>query len=226
MSERVKCLRCDNRILEVTAKVNQGLCGHCKRDAERESFQRTVRGWIENPETLPGTHGNPEPIDMGLSLAANQIRARLYPREEDRIENYCHDVFDAAHAKWHAKGSRKLSLKEKVVLSVESFHGEVLNGGIEQYLFNESGAFAQWAEEGFRLIGIPAFAEVMKEVGALFPGHSIPECSAKRSDILLRIEDEVFEKIEKPFWERYFGDQEEIRRKLFTYLVGGGGDVQ
>ena len=31
---RIKCIECSNMILEVTAKVNNGICGSCKRKQE------------------------------------------------------------------------------------------------------------------------------------------------------------------------------------------------
>jgi hypothetical protein len=40
MNKRIKCKRCPNQILEVTAKANNGLCGPCRnkiRDAELRS---------------------------------------------------------------------------------------------------------------------------------------------------------------------------------------------
>jgi len=61
MSNRTKCTRCDSHILETTARKYNGLCASCKRDKERAEFDAVVQAWIDNPETLPGTHGIPEP---------------------------------------------------------------------------------------------------------------------------------------------------------------------
>ena len=71
-------------------------------------------------------------------------------------------------------GAKALSEKEKHVLSVETFYGEVTNGGLLQYLGNQS-AFANWAAAGFDQIGIPEYAVVMRRVGSLFPNGVIPE---------------------------------------------------
>ncbi len=205
-------------ILDVTAKVNDGLCGHCIRDKHKEDFDAVVKGWIDNPSTLPGAHGNPEPKDFALKLAASQIRSRLYPTEQDQIEYFCEDFCEAAHAKWTNQGSSGLTAKEKHSLAVETFYGEVLNGGLQQYLGNESGTFAQWADEAFEAIGIPAYAEVIRNVKELFPNGLIPEDSNERWDIVESIDDDRLEEIEEPFWEHYQDHKNEIRDSMYAYL--------
>lgn len=218
MADRLKCLRCDAFILGVTARVNFGLCGHCKRDKDKSDFDAVVQGWIDNPQTLPGTHGNPDPEDISLQVAAAQIRSRLYPNREDIMQEGCQKVFDEAHERWTKNGSGALSEREKVTLAVETFYGEVNNGGLLQYLSNESGAFAQWAAEAFERIGIPAYAQVMRSVETLFPGGVIPEDEDARRAQTDAIDEERLEAVEKPFWNRYHADKNEIRRKLFNYL--------
>lgn len=218
MSNRVKCLRCDLQILEVTARVNNGLCGGCKRDHDREKFEATVKGWFANPLTLPGMHGNPEPQDLALQVAAKQVKSTLYPNDEDKRENFCEDFFEAAHKKWSKRGKSALSEKEKHSLAVETFYGEMLNGGLRQYLYNESGAFAGWAESALTAIGVPECAQVVREVSSLFPNNLIPEDRDVRCDLLKEIPEARLESIEQPFWKAYHEDNYEIPRKLFEYL--------
>jgi len=121
MANRIKCVRCDRQILEETARKNHGLCAICERDEKVAKFDAIVKGWIDNPETLPGTHGIPEPKDFALRLRASQLRSRLYPTSDDIMENDCHDFFDEAYGKWIELGSSGLSTKEKYVLAVETF---------------------------------------------------------------------------------------------------------
>lgn len=218
MAERVKCLRCDLMILEVTARINNGLCGGCKNDKSRADFEAIIQGWLKNPETLPGAHGNPEPKDIALSVAAKQIKARLNPDDQDKMRTVCEDFFDDAHDKWSRRGSSALSEKEKYALAVETFYGEITNGGLQQYFYNESGAFAEWAIPAFEAIGIPVYAEVMRNAKTLFPHGIIPEDRDERLDQLKEIGDERLEAVEQPFWERYSHDKQEIRKKLFAYL--------
>jgi hypothetical protein len=207
-------------ILEVTAKVNSGLCGHCKRDQDKADFDSIVNGWVQDPNTLPGTNGIPEPDDFALKLAAAQLRKELDPDKDYLMEKTCHQHFDVAHTKWSSLGAASLSQKERVTLAVETFYGEVTNGGLLQYLGNESGAFAQWSVEAFQTIGIPEFADVMREVEKLFPNEVIPEDADERWDLVEVLNEATVEKIEDGFWPRYQSDESEIRKKLYEYLKG------
>ena len=103
---------------------------------------------------------------------------------------------------------------------METFYGEVLNGGLDQYLGNESGSFAQWADEAFDAIGIPVYAEVIRNVKKLFPGGYIPENSEVRWDLIESIDEDKLEEIEDVFWKRYGENENEIRDLLYAYLKG------
>jgi hypothetical protein len=220
MSNRIKCTRCDNQILETTARKNHGLCAICKRDQDTAAFDATVQSWIDRPETLPGTNGIPEPKDFALALRARQLKKYLFPDAEDEMEIFCERYFDAAQDKWYRVGASGLSDKEKHALAVETFEGEVCNGGLLQYLGNESGAFANWAVDAFEAIEIPEYASVMREVKNLFPHGVIPEDPDERWDQVEAIDKDALEAVERPFWTRYRTDEKEIRRKLFKYLSG------
>lgn len=218
MSNRTKCTRCGSQILQATARKYNGLCARCNRDEERAKFDAVVQGWIDNPETVPGTHGIPEPEGFALGLAASQLRSRLYPNEDVEAESVYHKFFDEAHNKWSHFGNAGLSEKEKFVLAIETFYGEVTNGGLQQYLSNESGAFAEWAVDGFEAIGILAYANIMRNVKSLFPQGVIPEDPRVRCDQMAAIDPNRLEEIEQSFWDRYNADAKEIRRRLFQYL--------
>jgi len=220
MTNRVKCRRCDNQILEATARKNNGFCAICKRDHDRAEFDAVVQGWIDHPETLPGMNGNPMPEGISLQLAASQLKSRLYPDADKQMELVCHRFFDMAHSKWRKLGSSALSEKEKYVLAVETFYGEVTNGGLLQYLDNESGAFAGWAADAFEAVGIPAYAAIMRTVTNLFPQGVIPNDPNERASQVEAIDIERLEALEKLFWERYSTNKKEIRRSLFRFVAG------
>ena len=220
MATRVKCCECDNLILETTAKRNNGLCRSCRNRHERAEFESIVDGWIRNPETLPGTNEIPEPDDLALALRAHQLRAAMYPDEEAIMEGFCHKLFGEAHDKWCQSGSSSLTVKERHTLAIETFYGEVTNGGLLQYLGNESGAFSNWSVEAFEVIGLPEYADVMRTVKGLFPEDCIPEDLDERSKFVERIDRDALETIEEEFWSRYSSNEIEIRRKLYKYLNG------
>ena len=200
-------------ILPVTATANHGLCGPCRNIARREQFEDIVATWERDPSLLPGTNGIPEPTDLALAIRASQMR-----NEADRMEQVCHEFFEAAHQKWGELGAAGLNRKEKYALAAETFYGEVTNGGLVQYLGNESLAFANWAPEAFDKIGIPAFAELMRKVQALFPDSNIPQDHDKCCAVVDSLKDGTLESIEEAFWTRWRQDKTEIRKRLYAYI--------
>lgn len=135
----------------------------------------------------------------------------------ETMEAYCHTLFDSAHEKWTQHGGSTLAAREKLILSVETFYGEVMNGGFEQYLSNESGAFVNWAPEGFRTIGLPEFATFVSRIIALFPTGRISDDEDERFDQIDEIDEAALDAIEEEFWE-FYDDDKMIRVKLYEYL--------
>lgn len=217
MYERIKCARCDRMILYVTAKSNDGLCGHCVKVAQREKFEEVVASWERDPTTIPGTNGIPEPADIALAVRARQMREAN--TEASHIEKVCHDFFDAAHTKWSERGADSLSGKERHVLAVETFYGEVTNGGLLQYLGNESHAFANWASEGFDKLKLGELAKLMRKVMALFPESKIPADYDACWAIAKNLDEKVIDEIEAEFWRGWLQDKMEIRKKLYAYIT-------
>ena len=199
-------------ILEVTARLNGGLCGHCKGNDRKSTVKDIVAGWIKNPETLPGTNGIPIPKDIALSINAAQILEQRKPGFHKVA--LCHQCFDNAIDRWYEVGSAELTEKEKTVLSVETFFGETTNGGFVQFLTNESQAFANWAADALERIGLPEYAVIMRKVQDLFPDGIIPQ----DSDEPFELEAEL-EAIKKDFWKLYFANENEFRDKLYDYIT-------
>lgn len=204
-------------ILPITAKTYSGLCGQCRNIAQREEFDAIVASWEKDPTKIPGTNGIPEPTGIALAIRARQMREAH--SEASRMEKACHDFFDAAHAKWSEQGAEALSRKERHVLAIETFYGEVTNGGLTQYLTNESRAFANWAAEGFEKIKIREFAKLMRKVQALFPDSRIPEDDGVCFALVEKLDEKVIEEIEAGFWSRWRQDRTEVRRKLYAYIA-------
>ncbi|MBN8628778.1 MAG: DUF4375 domain-containing protein [Planctomycetes bacterium] len=167
---------------------------------------------------MPGTHGIPLPKSIALSMAAEQVKNRLYPDDDAKLEAECHAAFDQAHDKWLNQGAAALSNRERYTLAVETFYGEVSNGGFEQYLTNESGEFAPWAEEAFAAIGIPELAEVMRNLAELFPEGTIPVDADDRLEHILSIDGERLEELASRFFAFKRSNENRLHRKLADYL--------
>jgi hypothetical protein len=79
-------------------------------------------------------------------------------------------LFDEAHDIWDEEGRDALTEGQITVLAVETFFGEILNGGFYQYFFNQSGGLAAFAPAALRRVGLGSYAPVLETFLALFPG--------------------------------------------------------
>lgn len=132
-------------------------------------------------------------------------------------------VFDEAHDKWTTEGRSGLTEGQLTVLAVETFFGEVLNGGFYQYFSNESGGLSLLAPNALRRVGLDAYATVLQPFLALFPDATPAEDTEVRQSqldgIADRYDEEKFEKMEEPFWDLIKANKREFRTKLFDYIM-------
>src|SRR5688572_29242303 len=118
-----RCVSCGRPIPQVTATATGGFCRGCERTRAQEA---SLARWDEARRD---------------GLAPLTARDFIALGSEPDLERACHVVFDKAHWKWTVMGREALSLGEVTVIAVETFFGETCNGGLTQYLGNESGAF-------------------------------------------------------------------------------------
>lgn len=134
------------------------------------------------------------------------------------MEQVCTDFFEDAHDTWSKQGAAALTEKQKHVLAVETLFGEISNGGLLQYLGNESHAFANWAAAGFTHIGLPQYAAIMERVTALFPDGTIPEDHDACWAIVSELDDGILTEIEQPFWSIYETVKAEFTSRVHAYI--------
>jgi hypothetical protein len=138
-------------------------------------------------------------------------------------ETVCHAVFDEAHLKWTMQGHSSLTEGEKTVLCVETFFGETLNGGLDQYLGNESGLLAQYGSVSLRRVGLDKYARILDKtlarcIATKEEGHG--DEIATRYELPDSEEElEALEELEKEFFDLYFADELEFRRQLLSYVL-------
>lgn len=133
-----------------------------------------------------------------------------------------HAVFDEAYDRWDEDGRESLSEGQVAVLAVETFFGEVLNGGFWQYFSNESGDFANCAPACLSRVGLSEYAKVLETFLHLFPEGTVSEDIDERAeqiDALSEVYGEEFlEGLEQQFWNK-FQDTTEFRDKLFAFVI-------
>ncbi|MBD5780831.1 DUF4375 domain-containing protein [Pelagicoccus sp. NFK12] len=113
----------------------------------------------------------------------------------------------------------------KTVFAVETFYGQVANGGIEQYLTNGHESLAVYTATALEEVGLELPAKVLREVLELFPADIRESNEPNYLDYLDEIEEQrgpeyIEENIEQEFWNWYHdGNKEAIRRKLHDWIV-------
>lgn len=158
----------------------------------------------------------------------------MLPQEFAKIRNAtnkeaaCHAVFDEAHNKWTYEGRGAINESQLAVMCVETFFGEVCNGGLEQYLFNESGRTAGFGPEALRRVGLTPYAEILDE--ALARCVNLPKENefGVMEDFFeppeLEDDSSVLNDLDNRFFELYLADKADFRNKLFQYILDNETD--
>lgn len=146
-------------------------------------------------------------------------------RNSANKERACHAVFNEAHTKWSSEGGDTINESQRTVMCVETYFGEVCNGGLDQYLFNESGRIASYGPEALRRVGLPQYAAILEE--ALSRSKNSPQMNefgimedffepsvADDDD-----EDGSLDDLNDRFFELYFANKTEFRDKLFQFIL-------
>jgi len=92
-----------------------------------------------------------------------------------------------------------LSEPEKLYYAVALLRNEVNNGGFDQYFFNSSGSYYNYAEEGLVAIGATHTLELLRQAKEIvFPAISVPQDTQTRRELLPAIEPDT----PSPEWSR------------------------
>jgi len=147
-------------------------------------------------------------------------------RSRNDAEAVCDAVFGQAHDKWTEHGRALLTEGEITVLCVETFFGETCNGGLWQYLWNESGILAQYASAALRRVGLDKFGTIADQtlarcVVTTEEDEDHPDRIITRYELPGEItsDDEPFADLEEKFFALYFSDKSEFRRKMLAYIL-------
>jgi hypothetical protein len=131
------------------------------------------------------------------------------------LEAVCHFIFGRAHTKWSDHGSAALSVGERTVIAVETFVGETCNGGLIQYLGNESGAFAKDLPEALMRVGLVEFVPIALEMKKLF-GAPLAEDSGERWEQLEEVDETALDQLSDKFFDLL--DVERFRECLTGFI--------
>jgi hypothetical protein len=68
--------------------------------------------------------------------------------------------------------------------AIANADGQICNGGFSQFFYNSYGELAHEALDGFELLGLTEFADILREAYAVFPGQRIPRDRDERVALL------------------------------------------
>lgn len=134
------------------------------------------------------------------------IRGKLRLRNKTELDTifqseYAHEVFQGMRDRIfetkcgfledYESYSKRLSEGERIVILVNGFIWEVTNGGLDQFLINDAGNYAEETLQTMRTIGANEAAEALEDVSTvIFEGSPIPADRQRRCDILLKWDDQ------------------------------------
>jgi hypothetical protein len=115
-------------------------------------------------------------------------------------------------------GFQGLSESEKRYFAVGVLDGDVYNGGFEQYFFNSSGAYFEYALLGLEEMGaVQSLALLKRAKLALFDDENIPEDTGERREMILKRESDarlrLLEELDNQFWK----DPDDLFTKSAAY---------
>jgi len=185
-----------------------GLCGPCRNEIQAKALQAR---W--------------EPVRL-------QGLAPVTPAEFEKVrtaadvEAACHFIFDKAHWKWTEHGDAALTTGERTVIAVETFFGETCNGGLLQFLLNESGAFARDLPGSLMRVGLTGYVPLALELNRLFPAP-VSHDPNERGDQVDALDDG--DDVLAALSDRFFGlynqqDAKGFRGRLIEYIRANPGE--
>lgn len=147
--------------------------------------------------------------------------ARL--RSSTNKEAACHWVCDRADDILDSSNPDSISEQLLTVVCVETFFGEVCNGGFVQWLDNNHGRIAHCCPGALRRVGLPQYAELAAQALRIHHPEPMPESIAAWEPALECIRDvhnsQDYSSLETAFFEFYHANCEEFRNRLFDYIV-------
>jgi hypothetical protein len=99
------------------------------------------------------------------------------------------------------KKGRRLS-RERIVRLIETFDGEVNNGGFDQFFHNSAGNETAEMIQALEIIGATKVASILKRAAKKFPGGMPPKERTTREDLLQSISPntQAFSDLDKEFY--------------------------
>ena len=112
----------------------------------------------------------------------------------------------------------QLSEPEKTFVYIDIFEGELNNGGLFDFFYNTSGAFAHQVLDAYQAIGAEESAAIVSQAIALFPDLPVSKDLFIRRQLLSNLKHTVLDEWEK-LETQFFISEEAIVTLLIDYIT-------
>ena len=112
----------------------------------------------------------------------------------------------------------QLSEPEKTFVYIDIFEGELNNGGLFDFFYNTSGAFAHQVLDAYQAIGAEESAAIVSQAIALFPDLPVSKDLFIRRQLLSNLKQTVLDEWEK-LETQFFNSEEAIVTLLIDYIT-------
>lgn len=112
----------------------------------------------------------------------------------------------------------QLSEPEKTFVYIDIFEGELNNGGLFDFFYNTSGAFAHQVLDAYQAIGADESSAIVSQAIALFPDLPVSKDLFIRRQLLSNLKQTVLDEWEK-LETQFFISEEAIVTLLIDYIT-------
>ena len=145
--------------------------------------------------------------------------------ENENIEEVFNKIVDEVYAReidYDNIGNFKNPLKNLIYIS--NMHGQVLNGGVIQFVDNSTGDSFEETLKALKEIKATEYIEILEKVKSIFPKGIVPKDTEKRREVIDNIweslnekEDEEMNEMLEKLDEKYYDNQELLYKYIINY---------
>jgi hypothetical protein len=140
---------------------------------------------------MPEDADEPKRIER-VAPPRRRRRTPIRPATSAANEAALREIVDDIRRRWKDRASwERLSHAEQVIDAIGRIvDGEIQNGGIDQFLINDSGDVAEFAVASLAEIGAADTEAILRRTLTIFPGGKVPaDAEARRVHIVEHCED-------------------------------------
>jgi hypothetical protein len=111
----------------------------------------------------------------------------------------------------------ELSLFEQTFIYIDIFEGELIHGGVFDFFYNSSGAYAHEVLEAYEAIGAQESAELFHQLLKSFPELPVPKDILERRAVMNQLDNSIEKKWDS-IEQSFLNSKEDIVTLLLHYI--------